>query len=65
LVNDKNEIFVVNDTILSSIKVQPIYFSDKQAVVKGIPDGEVILAKQVPGSYNGMLVEIVSDGLSA
>ena len=64
LVNDSNEMFVVKDTILSSIKVQPIYFSDKQVVVKGIPDGEVILAKQISGAYKGMLVKVVSDGLS-
>jgi len=54
----------VKDTILSSIKVQPIYFSDKQVVVKGIPDGEVILAKQISGAYKGMLVKVVSDNKS-
>jgi len=64
LVNDNNEMFVVKDTILSSIKVQPIYFSDKQVVVKEIPDGEVILAKQISGAYKGMLVKVVNDGLS-
>jgi multidrug efflux pump subunit AcrA (membrane-fusion protein) len=64
LVNNSNEMFVVKDTILSSIKVQPIYFSDKQVVVKGIPDGEVILAKQISGAYKGMLVKVVSDNKS-
>ena len=64
LVNDDNEMFVVKDTILGSIEVEPIYFSDKQVVVKGIPDGEVILAKQISGAYKGMLVKVVSDGLS-
>jgi multidrug efflux pump subunit AcrA (membrane-fusion protein) len=61
LVNDNNEIFVVKDTILSSLKVQPVYFSDKQVVVKGVPDGELMLAKQVPGAYNGMLVQVVNE----
>jgi hypothetical protein len=60
-VNDNNEIFVVKDTILSSLKVQPVYFSDKQVVVKGVPDGELMLAKQVPGAYNGMLVQVVNE----
>ena len=64
LVNNSNEMFVVKDTILSSIKVQPIYFSDKQVVVKGIPNGEVILAKQISGAYKGMLVKVVGDNKS-
>lgn len=64
LVNDSDEMFVVKDTILSTIKVQPIYFSDKQVVVKGVPDGEVILAKQISGAYKGMLVKVVGDSLS-
>jgi len=62
LVNDNNEIFVVKDTILNTLKVKPIYFSDKKAVVKGIPDGELMLAKQVSGAYSGMLVKVVDQG---
>jgi multidrug efflux pump subunit AcrA (membrane-fusion protein) len=61
LINDRNEIFTVKDNVLRSIKVNPVYFSDKQVVVKGVPEGELILAKQVAGAYNGMLVNIVND----
>lgn len=61
LINDLNEIFTVEDNVLRSIKVNPVYFSDKQVVVKGVPEGELILAKQVAGAYNGMLVNIVND----
>lgn len=64
LVNDSDEMFVVKDTILSTIKVQPLYFSNKQVVVKGVPDGEAILAKQISGAYKGMLVKVVGDSLS-
>ncbi|MDR5591633.1 efflux RND transporter periplasmic adaptor subunit [Christiangramia sp. SM2212] len=58
LVNDRNEIFTVNDSILQSIEVNPVYFSDKKAVIKGVPDGAVILSRQVSGAYNGMRVNI-------
>ena len=58
LVNDKNEIFVVKDTILRVLQVKPVYFSDNMAVIKGVPDGEVILSKQVAGAYNGMPVRV-------
>jgi len=58
LVNDRNEIFVVKDSILRSIEVSPVYFSDRKVVIKGVPNGEVILARQVSGAYNGMKVQI-------
>ena len=54
----ENKIFVVRDSILDMIDVQPIYFSDKKVVLKGVPDQTVILSKSVPGAYGGMLVKI-------
>jgi len=65
LVNDRNEIFAVNDSILKSIEVNPVYFSDKRVVIKGVPDGEVILTRQVSGAYNGMRVKIAGEESSA
>ncbi len=64
LVNDNNEIFVVKDAVLKVIKVTPVYFSDKKAIVKGVPDGELILSKQVSGAYNGMPVRIAEQTVS-
>ncbi|WP_115462084.1 efflux RND transporter periplasmic adaptor subunit [Winogradskyella aurantiaca] len=54
-----DQIFVVRDTLLDLIDVKPVYFSDKEVVVKGIPDGEVIVSKPVPGAYAGMVVKPV------
>ncbi|SDG42911.1 efflux RND transporter periplasmic adaptor subunit [Psychroflexus sediminis] len=59
LIDDEDNIFVVKDTILKRLKVKPVYFSDEQVVVKGIPEGELILAKQVPGAFSGMRVEVI------
>jgi len=64
LVNDKNEIFVVKDSVLLVMQVNPVYFSDKKAIIKGVPDGEVILSKQVAGAYNGMPVKIAEQEVS-
>jgi len=58
LVNDRNEIFVIENDRLQSITIEPVYFSDKKAVIKGVPDGKIILSKQVSGAYNGMPVRI-------
>lgn len=56
LVND-SEIFIVRDSILDKIPVNPVYFSANDVVVKGIPDGTEILTSPIPGAYPGMLVK--------
>jgi len=58
LVNDRNQIFVVENDKLEALTVDPVYFSDKKAVIKGVPDGKRILSKQVSGAYVGMPVKI-------
>lgn len=58
LVLDNNQVFVVKDTILDLINVKPVYFSDTKAILKGIPNGTLLLSKPVPGSYAGMAVKI-------
>ena len=63
LLQQNNEVFyVVNDTILNAISVSPVFFSDKEVVIKGIPDGTKILSKPVAGAYPGMLVTVVEEG---
>jgi multidrug efflux pump subunit AcrA (membrane-fusion protein) len=61
LLNDQKELFIVRDSILDVITVRPVYFSDKTAVIKGIADGTVILARSVPGAYAGMIVKPYRD----
>lgn len=61
LINDRNEIFVVKDSILKSMEINPVYFSDKKVVIKGVPNGELILARQVSAAYNGMRVKIAKE----
>lgn len=57
LVNDK-QIFVVNDTILNLIDINPVYFSAKKVIIKGVKNGTKVLSKTVPGAYDGMVVKI-------
>ncbi len=61
LLQEGNKIFVVRDSILDLVNAHPIYFSDKKVVLKGVPDGNLILNKPVPGAYAGMLVKIFRD----
>jgi hypothetical protein len=61
LLLENNRIFVVRDSILDIIDVNPVYFSDKKVVLKDIPDGTTILSKPLMGSYAGMLVKTYKD----
>lgn len=61
LLLENNKIFIVRDSILDAITVNPVYFSEKKVVVKNIPDGTIIVSKPVVGSYAGMLVKIYKD----
>jgi len=54
---DTEQIFIVRDSVLDFIDAKPVYFSDSKVVLKGIPDGTVILSKPIPGAYAGMLVK--------
>jgi membrane fusion protein (multidrug efflux system) len=57
LLIDEREIFVVRDSLLDVIEVDPVYFSSEKVVIKGVPDGTVMLSRTIPGAYAGMLVK--------
>lgn len=61
LLLEGNKIFVVRDTILDMIDVNPVYFSDKTVVLKEVPDGTVIMSKPLLGAYTGMAVKIYGE----
>ncbi|PSG90862.1 efflux RND transporter periplasmic adaptor subunit [Aurantibacter aestuarii] len=56
LLLDNNKMFVLKDSLLDVIEVKPVHFTDTKMVVKGIPNNTIILKRQVPGAYAGMLV---------
>ena len=60
LVNDQ-QLFVVRDSILDIIDVKPVYFTADKAVITGVENGTLMLAKPTPGAYQGMLVKIYDD----
>ena len=62
LLVDNKQLFVVRDSILDLIDVNPVYFSAENAVIKGIQNGTLLLSKPTPGAYNGMQVKIFEEG---
>jgi len=65
LLIDNQSLFVVRDSILDIIDVSPVYFGDKNVVVKNVPDGTSIVSKPVPGAYSGMLVKVYQEQQTA
>ncbi|OIQ30429.1 MAG: efflux transporter periplasmic adaptor subunit [Bacteroidetes bacterium MedPE-SWsnd-G2] len=57
LLVDNKQVYVVRDSVLDLIDVEPVYFSIDKAVIKGIEDETLLLAKPTPGAYQGMKVK--------
>ena len=64
LLLENNQIFVVRDSILDLMDVNPVFFTDKTVVLKNVPDGQVIVAKPMTGAYAGMLVRTFDESKS-
>ena len=65
LLLENDRIFVVRDSILDLIDVNPVYFTDKSVVLKDVPNGTTIVSKPVVGAYAGMLVKVYEDSRTA
>lgn len=61
LLVDNSKVYIVKDSILDLIDVNTVYFSDKDVVVKGVPDGTQLLSRSVPGSFAGMPVKVYEE----
>ncbi|PTX41624.1 RND family efflux transporter MFP subunit [Christiangramia gaetbulicola] len=58
LLVERTKVFVVKDSTLNLVKINPVYFTNNTVVIKGLDDGTKILSANVPGAYSGMLVKI-------
>lgn len=59
LINEK-EIFAVENDKLVIKKVNPVYYTNNTAVIKGLPDGTQMVSRPIAGAYSGMPVRIAS-----
>ncbi len=61
LLTENNQIYVVRDSVLDVIDVNPVYFSEKKVVLKEVPEGTPIISRPVAGAYAGMLVKVFEE----
>lgn len=65
LLTEQGELFIVRDSILDLMAVEPVFYTDQTVIVKGIQDGTVYLSRSVPGAYPGMVVRPYRDTAQA
>ncbi|QTD36618.1 HlyD family efflux transporter periplasmic adaptor subunit [Polaribacter batillariae] len=59
LLVDNTAVYTVkNDSILTLVKVKPVYFGAKNVVIKGLHNNDKILTQTLPGAFDGMIVKI-------
>lgn len=58
LVRNKSEVFVVRDSVLALKQVQPVYYDENTAIVKGLSDQDTIMTSNLSSAYSGMLIKI-------
>ncbi len=56
LLQNGSQLFTVVDGALQLVTVNPVYFSDKKVVLKGLKDGTVYISQTLAGAYEGMIV---------
>lgn len=57
LVVDDTKLYVLQDSILTLKTIQALHFTENTVVVQGLENGDKVLAKPVPGAYDGMVVK--------
>jgi membrane fusion protein (multidrug efflux system) len=60
LVNNES-VYILKDSVLDLVRVNPVYFKESSVVIKGLDNGTKVLAKNVPGAYAGMIVKVNKD----
>jgi multidrug efflux pump subunit AcrA (membrane-fusion protein) len=58
LLVDGTKVYLVRDNILDLIPVEPVYFTEKTAIIRGLSDGDLAVTNIVPGAYSGMKVKV-------
>jgi hypothetical protein len=56
-----NQVYVTDGKTLQQQSVEPLYFTEKTVIVRGLEDGVQVLTKMPPSAYPGMDVIISED----
>lgn len=61
LLIDRSSLYIVEEGKLKLVEVEPVYFKDKTAIIRGLTDGSKVVMKALPGAYEGMQVKLLEE----
>lgn len=61
LLVENSKLYIVKDSILDLIDVNPVFENKNTVIIKGLANGTILLSKPVPGSHTGMLVKVSTE----
>lgn len=61
LLVDNQSVFIVEENALKLIAVDIVHFDESTAILKGLPDGTLLVTKNIPGAYQGMIVNPIEE----
>jgi len=61
LIVENKKLFVLEGEKLNLTEIEPVHFTEKTAVIRGLQDGTEILERTLPGAYDGMTVKRFED----
>lgn len=61
LLIENSKVYIVRDSILDLLTINPIFENENSVIIKGLEDGTLLLSKPVPGSHSGMLVKVITE----
>ncbi len=63
LVNNES-LYVLKDSVIDLVPVNPVYYTDQTVVIKGLEDGTPMVSRVVPGAFPGMVVQVFKERAS-
>lgn len=60
LVNNES-LYVLKDSVIDLVPVNPVYYTDESVVIKGLADGTPMVSRVIPGAYPGMVVKVFEE----
>jgi len=57
LLAENNSVYILDGDRLVLKEIEPVHFTEKTAVIRGLNDGTEILIRTLPGAYDGMEVK--------
>lgn len=64
LLVNKDEVYIVEDSLLKLHKIEPVFLGAKSAIIKGVENGTVLVEESVVGAYEGLKVGPYREGVA-